>query len=222
MPKILINFATRSRPTKFFNCMDNIMEMLSNENEVQIIVTADVDDATMCNEVVRDKVERYPNTKIYYGISENKIDAINKNISLADDDWDIVLNMSDDFWFIKKGFDVDIVDAYSNGFTGLAHFPDGFVNERLCTFTIYDRAYYSRFGYIYFNKYMSVYADNEQHDVAKILGCYKYINKKIMEHRHFVHGFGEKDALLQRTEERTNYAIDGALYKERKKYNFYL
>ncbi len=221
MPKILFNFPSRERPDKLIACIENIISLARNDDFI-IGITLDVNDPSCANREFHNRLLSYgEKVKPVYGFSDNKIHAVNREVWRYPDA-DIICNMSDDFVFIKEGFDLDIISVYADGFTGLAHFPDGFVNERLCTFTIYDRAYYSRFGYIYFNKYMSVYADNEQHDVAKILGCYKYINKKIMEHRHFVHGFGEKDALLQRTEERTNYAIDGALYKERKKYNFYL
>lgn len=219
--KILYNFPSRERPEKVLACLENITSLGRHDN-YQIIVTADLNDPSMCNDAMRDSIQSFPNTKVLYGTSENKISAINKNVGLADPDWSIICNHSDDMIFIKEGFDLEIIDGFSDGFSGLLHFPDGFVNERLCTYTIMDRLYYEKFGYIYFGGYMSVFADNEQHDVAKILNAYKYVNKHILEHRHFVHGFGVKDALLERTEEKNNYQKDGQLYQERKRNNFYL
>ncbi len=167
--KILYNFPSRERKDKLICCIENIMSLARHDDYV-IGLTLDIDCPATANREFHNKLLSYgEKVKPVYGFSKGKIDAVNKNVWLYPDA-DIICNMSDDFVFIKEGFDLDIIAAYADGFTGLAHFPDGFVNERLCTFTIYDRAYYSRFNYIYFNEYMSVYADNEQHDVAKILG----------------------------------------------------
>lgn len=218
--KILYNFATRSRPAKAIACLDNITSM-ARHSDYEIIVTADFDDPSMFNDDIKDKVQSFPNTKILYGISTGKVNAINKNVGLAEQDWTILCNHSDDMHFIKEGFDLDIIEGFK-GFNGLLHFSDGFVNERLCTYAIMSRDYYDSFGYIYFGGYMSVFCDNEQHEVAKILNAYKYADKRILEHRHFVHGFGQKDALLEITEDKVNYQTDGRLYQARKANNFYL
>lgn len=226
MPKFLINFATRSRPDKFFNCMDNIIGLLSNENDFQIIVTADIDDKTMCNDEVRDKVAAYPNTKIFYGLSKNKIDAINKNVPLADGDWDILINQSDDMFWLQNGFDKIIADhmnKYFPDFDGFLHYHDmSPASDVLCTLSILGRKYYERTNYIYHPDYANVYCDQEATDVAKKLGKHKYFNINLFEHRHPVWKKAEMDEQYVKTENRDGYAADHAIYQMRKKKNFYL
>lgn len=219
--KLLYNFPSRERPTKLIACIENIISLARHDDYI-IGLTLDIDCPVTANREFYNKILSYGDkVKAVYGFSKGKIDAINRSVWMYPDA-DIICTHSDDFIFIKEGFDLDIIQGYADGFSGLLHFPDGFVNKVLCTYPIMDRAYYSRFGYVYNPQYFSVYADNEQHDVAKILNSYKYVDKKIFEHRHPIHGFGKRDALLNRTEEPINYAIDGKLYQERKKNNFYL
>lgn len=121
--KLFFNFPSKSRPQKCLASLDNITSLIKSNN-YQIIVTADIDDNTMCNDEMRDKINSFPNTKVIYGTSKGKVDAINKNIGLADI-WDICLVHSDDMVFLKKGFDNDIREAFADGFRGLLHIPDG-------------------------------------------------------------------------------------------------
>ncbi len=221
--KILYNFATRSRPAKCVSSLENISQLVRHPN-YQIIVTADLDDPTMCNDKMRDKVNSYPNAKIYYGNSTGKVDAINKNVALADEDVTIIVNMSDDFVFLQEGFDVQIVSDMNKYFpdnTGFLHYPDGSIaRDVLCTMSIIGIAYYRIFNYIYHPDYKSVSCDNEAIAVAKILKKHKYIDNQIFEHRHPAWGKAPSDELYKRNEEKVLYATDGETFRRRKKQNF--
>lgn len=216
MPKILYNFPSRERADKLIKCIENIISLARHDDYV-IGLTLDVDCPVTANREFHNRLLAYGDkVRPVYGFSKGKIDAVNKNIWLYPDA-DIICNMSDDFVFTKEGFDLDIIEAYADGFSGVAHFPDGFANKALVTFSITDRAYYNRYGYIYNPAFNSVYCDNFQMDLAKRDKAYKYIDKHIMRHEHFVHGFGEKDALLQRTEDPINYQKDRETYIRLKK-----
>lgn len=121
--KLFFNFPSRSRPDKCLSCLSNITSLISSDN-YEIIVTADIDDNSMCNDIMRDKINAFPNTRVIYGTSKSKVDAINKNVGLADSP-QIILVHSDDMFFLKKGFDNDIINAFLDGFRGLLHLPDG-------------------------------------------------------------------------------------------------
>lgn len=206
---ICYNFASRSRPEKFFKAIDNIIENVTHPDYF-ILVVADEDDETMNTQAIRDRLHSYGD-KVFptWGTSKSKIDAINREINQPYiPHWDIVCNHSDDMWIVEKGFDQHVINAYSEGFTGLLHCPDQMAREKLCTYSIMDRAYFARFGYIYHPDFISVYADNHAQLVAQQLGCYKFLNIKGIEHRHFVWGYGEKDELLSQTENPVNYAKD--------------
>jgi hypothetical protein len=84
--------------------------------------------------------------------------------------------------------------------------------------SILGRQYFERFGYIYHPDYISLYCDNEQMDVAKLLGCYKYINKNIFHHLHPAYGKAEYDMQYNHTESFSN--ADHITYFRRRANNF--
>jgi len=216
MPKILYNFPSRERPEKLIKSIENIIS-LSRHDDYVIGLTLDVDDSSCANREFHDRLLSYgERVKPVYGFSKGKIDAVNKNVWLYTDA-DIICTQSDDMVFTKEGFDLDIIEGYSDGFSGLLHFPDGHANANLITYAIMDRAYYDLFNYIYHPEFCSVYADNLQMDIAKKMKRYKYVDKQILRHEHAIWGYGEKDTLLLKTEDPVNYANDHKIYIRLKK-----
>lgn len=67
------------------------------------------------------------------------------------------------------------------------HYPDG-NRKDLITLTICDREFYDATGYVYHPSYKSTYCDDEQTQVAKLIGAYKFIDLKIFEHIHANYG----------------------------------
>ena len=220
-PRILYKFPTRERKDKLFACLDNITTLARHDN-YQILLTLDLNDDTMTPPEIRDRINSYPNVKAYWGTSNSKVHAINKDMEFAGE-WDICIVMADDMIWQVPGFDVTIVELFKRHFpdtNGFLHLPDGTVNERLPTMCIIGRKLYDHFGYLYNPIYQSVYCDNEQFDVVRILGVYKYEPIKLFIHAHPIWGFGKMDALYERNEHPTNYAIDGQKYRERQARNF--
>lgn len=215
---ICYNFASRSRPEKFFAAIDNIIENATHEDYF-ILAVLDEDDETMSNQAVRDRIFAYGD-KVFptWGVSNSKVHAINREIGQPYiPHWDIVCNHSDDMWWTEKGFDQHIINAF-DGFSGLLHIPDGHANSLLCTYSIMDRAYFELTGYIYNPSYWSLACDNEAHEVAVILERYKYVAIQCLLHKHSIWGYGPADALLKKTE--SFYAVDVATFTKRKSNNF--
>jgi hypothetical protein len=231
--KILFNYTTRSRRSNFLRGIDSIVNNVADKSNYHILISVENEnhDAAMhplpqldCPHTYR--VNPYKPT--------SKVDAINRDLNEFTKvcDWDIVVNMSDDMIFTQKGFDDDIresfvdIDYDSGGNTLLngydldqcIHFPDGVTNEILISMSILGRIYYERFKYIYHPSYKSLWCDNETMDVAKMLGCYRYINKHIFKHLHPAHGNAPNDPQYQITE--SFYPIDNANYLNRKANGF--
>lgn len=208
---ILYNFASRSRPDKFFKAIENI----NNLSKTDHIIAAklDIDDKSMQYTY---QSFQLPNLKTYWGTSKNKIDAINRDIP---DGWDILVNMSDDMVFTKDGFDLDIIKAFDGDYDQFIHFPDGYTDDRLCSMSIIGKDYYDRFGYVYHPDYVSLFSDNEAQDVAKELGKYKFINKDIFKHKHPA-WCSEIKADAQLTHTQKFYRQDERTYKKRKSCGF--
>lgn len=216
--KILYNFPSRERPYKFFNCLNNIINKAQHD-DYEIVATLDIDDVLMNNAEVIKEIDTYEKVRPIWGTSRGKVDAINRSVWMLDD-WDVCITMSDDFHILNTGFDLEVLSHYQNGFSGLLHYPDGHANERLCTFPILDQVYYGKFNFIYNPIFQSVYCDNWQQDVAKLLGKYKYVDRKEIEHRHPIWGFGLADNLLKRNEHPILYGRDYAVYLKQKELNY--
>jgi len=179
----------------------------------QIILSVDADDdATMKSEELK-AIQRDSRVTVKFGLSKSKIDAINRDVPT--EGWDILVNLSDDQIFTKRGFDEVIVQCGKDEFL---HLPDGHVNELLPTMSVMGYDYYKRFNYIYHPDYASLWSDNEAMDVAKKLGCYKYVNEIIFNHLHPAWTGETPDAQLLHTQ--SLYRRDERVYIKRKSLGF--
>jgi hypothetical protein len=210
--RIAYILASRSRPEKFFSVLENIRH-LSASNDYFILAKADLDDHTMNNDAIRDRMEDYPELTVKWGHSDNKTHAINRDIEDLPP-FDVLVCMSDDMVFTVPGFD-NIIRQHAHG-DNFLHFPDSYKKAACSTMSIMTRQYWERFKYIYHPSYNSLWCDVEATEVAKLLGCYKYIPQQIFEHRHYSTG-EPKDALYKRND---TYKRDRANYLNRRIENF--
>lgn len=219
--RILFKFASRSRPEKFRSCLLNIFNGCEG-NEYRILASLDEDDPY--RKEYQSVLDDFWDSGLskgrlisYWGYSKSKVYAINRDIKSCDYNFDILCAHSDDMLFIKHGFDVDIRDAFAD-FSGLVHFPDQHANQQLCTYPMLSRDYYERFSFVYNPIYTSLYCDNEQQEVAKKLGCYKFVNKNILEHKHPLWERKPYDDLMKHNE--SFYGADGLIFKQRQAAGF--
>ena len=201
--KILFKLTTRSRPLRAIKTLESIFNNVESDN-FNILITLDEDDMTTPD--IYDWCSgKFEKIVIAFGKSENKIDAINRDIERVRFKWDILVNVSDDQVFIKKGFDKDIRDSFTD-LDKFIHFPDG-NQDRLATMSIIGYDYFMRDKYIYHPSYKSVYCDNEAQDVAQMRGCYIYIPLHIFNHEHPAYSKSNWDS---------NYAMNMTLEKQSK------
>jgi hypothetical protein len=217
--KILIKFPTRGRRDKFFNVLDIYYQLVENIDNVEFQITIDTDDESMNNYNVLEKLKTYKNLKYNLGFSKNKINAVNRDITIGD--WDIILIASDDMIPKVKGYDNIIInymrELYPNT-DGVLWFNDGNQGNRLNTLCILGKKYYEKFNYIYHPDYTSLWADNEFMDVANLLNKQTYFNDIIIRHEHPDAGFGKRDFVhIDNVKFDT---IDRNVYIKRKENNF--
>jgi hypothetical protein len=193
------------------------LNKIANREDYHVLISVDKDDQSMYPLPVLDG-----NHTFVVGNSKNKIDAINRDINEFDYDFDILINMSDDMIFTKKGFDDIIRAEFYNDFNQYIHFNDGNQKDNVCTMHIVGREYYNRFKYIYHPDYISLWCDVENDIVAKQLGCYKYMgdNLKLFRHLHPAWGLAPQDALSIKTEDRALWITDEITFNKRKRKNF--
>ena len=152
--KILFNFATRSRPKKFINVINQLCDRLYDYENCIILVSIDNDDETMKSDEIKNFISnhRYSNIiKLFSSNPKGKISATQCNVNKIFD-WDIVMNVADDFEFPKENIDLHIrkyMEEFYPDLDGILHFPDGIQNEVMCTHPVMGRKYYERFGFIF-------------------------------------------------------------------------
>lgn len=219
--RILFKFPTRERPEKMLAHIANIKKYCISDDYL-ILLAIDEDDSDCNNPVVLKKIPS--DVVVDIQESKNKIDAYNRGIDKILE-WDILVVTSDDMEWTMRGFDNEIRADIKSAFPdldGLLHYSDGNQKSNVCTLPIMTRKYYDRFKYVYHPSYTSLWCDNEQTDVAKQLGKYKYMgdHKIIFRHYHPAWGFGRMDELYKRNESRVNWNKDEKNYISRKEKNF--
>jgi len=192
---ILIKYATKGRPELFKKAINNILDTIGNV-DFKVLVTADDNDHSMCNDDIFCYVSELKNVDIIYGFSGSKIAAINRDMDNSGD-WDILINMSDDMVFtINNWGDFllnKIKETWGWATDFFAHFNDGYVGEALPTMSIIGREYYDRTNYIYHPSYKSFSCDAEAMFVAMMLGKHKYFNDVFFTHEHPAYTNAKKD-----------------------------
>lgn len=217
--KILIKFPTRSRPEKFFKVLDKYVELLEEPANVQFLISCDLDDPSMFNPEVIERLHGYKNLTLKFGMNKNKIEAINADIEGRD--FDIILLASDDMIPQQEGYDTIIRQNFKKFYPdtdGVLWFNDGYQGTNLNTLCILGKKYYDRFGYIYHPSYVSLWCDNEFSEVSKILNKVKYINHVIIKHEHPV-WLGQEWDELQKKNDSFNEQ-DMNLFLKRKEQKF--
>lgn len=219
---ILIKLASRSRPNKFIKTLQNIKQMTFTPYKV--IVSADLDDKTMNCPQMQRYVDKMPHVKIFYGEHRCKIEAINRDMDKAGD-WDILVNMSDDFTIVTRNWDrilrAKVNEKWPGSLDWFAHFTDGYVHEALPTISIMGRTYYERDRYIYNPAYKSFSCDSEAYYVALARGKHHYFPDRLFRHEHPANNRKLKnDSLYKVNAIHSNNDVQ--TYFERLNHDFYL
>ena len=208
MIDLLIKYPTRERPEIFKKLINEYISNLSGKRKIKFIISLDNNDNS-CNNSnfisFLNELKTKINLEFYFGESQNKIHACNRDI--PDKDWKVCILVSDDMVPKKHSFD-DIImndmekyypdfdgainyNAYSTAFE--QHIPG---RGSLMVLSILGKKYYDRFVYIYNPIYKSLFADDEQTRVARKLNKITDINNRIISHEWS----SIKDDLRKKTE----------------------
>jgi hypothetical protein len=214
---ICYSFASRSRPTRFFETLDNII-VNSASKDFFIVAKLDDDDMTMNDPMVKERLLSYPMVIVKWGTSKSKIHAINRDLEDLPH-WDIIVCASDDMRFRTIGFDNIIRQYMPVDLNGYIHLMDDYAKDRVCTVDIKGRKYFERRGRkIYVGDYYSMWSDDEETEVAKILKVYILVPDIHIEHLHYTNGSkAKKDDLYWRND---TYNADKAVFEQRKARGF--
>jgi hypothetical protein len=211
MLDVLVKWPTRNRATLFRSTFAKWQNP-----SVRFLVSLDEDDSQNTPEF-RAWLDAQQNVRHVTGKSTGKIHAINRD--LEHERFDLLIVASDDMIPVRADFYERIIaylyGAFPDG-DALLHVNDGRAGYDLCTLPIMGRKYYERFNYVYHPAYASLWADNEQTEVARSLNRYVYCPEVLVSHEwDRVTG---QDALHVHNE--SFYASDQAIYEQRKAAGF--
>lgn len=155
----------------------------------------------------------FDTTKILVNENRSAIDAINN--AAKECTGDIIVVMSDDF-DCPQNWAVDLLRLTEGKTDWIAKTPDGIQNW-IITLPIMDRAYYNRFGYVYYPEYKHLFCDTEMTCVGDLLQ--KTIKLDIpFKHNHYSTGASKKDSVSERAD--STWGQGEALFIERARKNF--
>jgi hypothetical protein len=219
---ILAKFPSRSRPQRFKECLSQWVANSHDKTNVHYLFSFDLDDLSMKG--IEPFIESLgiPYT-IKWGTSVSKIHAVNRDINELELEWSHIIVLSDDMWPVVNEWDRRILSAYAEAIPegdAMLWCFDGKQGD-ICTLPIMDRPYYDRTKYIYHPSYLSVWCDNEQTEVAELMGRLYYVETPLAHHRHpsNVHNV-KPDALYRKNETDAIWKKDHQNYKNRKAMNF--
>jgi len=218
--KILFKFPSRSRPEKFFKVLDQYYDYIQDKENFMFLISLDSDDPNLQEYLPKLMEGRYKNLIFNIGLSQTKIEAINRDVELCQD-WDIIVAIADDMIPQIQGFDNIIRSWMKKAYPdldGVLFFNDGV--SQLNTLPICGKKYYDRFGWIYYPGYISVFADNDFMERAKVLNKQTYIDMVIIRHDHPLWTGEPMDAQYQKNEDQNLYMRDNSTYQTRLLNNF--
>ncbi len=214
--KILLNFASRSRPERLVSTITNILLNVESPNFI-INLKLDLNDQSVRNNWIAKVLDLCDNIEIKWGFSKCKTDAINRNIPLTG--WDIIVDVADDITpilndknivndmvFTKKGFDNIIRENV--GKDDFVLFTEPYAksqakkgkNELISVMQVMGIDYYLRDKHLYNPAFKSLFCDNFSTNLAKLRGRYKLVDIEFYYHAHKAAGYGKGDELLRYTE----------------------
>lgn len=210
MYKISLIHPSRSRPKQANETIKNWLSKASDRASLQYILSVDKDDKDL---------RRYKAIGIengtYVAVNRNKsaIEAINNaaKVSTAN----LIIVVSDDF-DCEYNWDEKLLKELEGKEDYIVKTQDG-IQPTLITLPIMDRTYYNRFGYIYSEKYVHLFSDQEMTTVGHLLGKVITLNL-LFEHMHYSVGKSKKDAINIRNDKSWNQGQ--SMFNERLKTNF--
>lgn len=210
-PRLLIRMPTRDRPVQVLTVIEKYRRMAGCPVTIEVI--CDEDDASMRTAQVLQRLAAL-GCVVTFGRHKSKVEACNGG---RFQDWDILMLASDDMVPIADNYATWIIAAMQEHWPhldGAIFFNDAHQKGQLCTLPIFGRRLYDQFGYVYDPAYQSLFCDREQTDILQKNGRLKYIDKTLIEHRHHIWGWAEKDALYQRND--VLESEDKKIYEKRK------
>lgn len=192
---------------------DHWMSLADDPNSIEYTISLDNSDNTIedYKRTFKDvdvKILIYPNRSI--------VDAVNNGAKWTTSD--IFVVVSDDFEAFK-GWDTAIIERLDINRAELLHTFDTIQNN-VCTLPILTKKYFELFGHIYHPHYISMFADDDMTECAKLVNGYVEAFDLVFAHNHWVNGKNPKDKTYDRENSKTAWEVGKRMFQQRKARRF--
>lgn len=155
-------------------------------------------------------------TRIVSSAATNMVQAT--NVAAGMSFGEIIILMSDDMFPPWQWDEALWAEMGSDKEPVVLQVHDGIRND-IVTIPIMNRAAFNRLGYIYHPEYLSMFADNDLHETARIHGMLRFSDIRF-EHKHYTVGKSENDATYKHENSSIKYQHGQRVFERRKRLGF--
>lgn len=207
---------SRGRPLQALRCAEIWIKNFSGHNSLEYILSLDTDDAPNYKETIK-KIGGMVELKVTINPNPSIVPALNTGAKLATGD--VLMCIADDVE-CPSNWDLELQKAIGDRTEFVVAVSDG-IQPRIQTLQILSKTYYDRFGYVFYPKYISLYADIEFTEVAYRLNKVIKARHLLFRHRHYSQPNGlPLDNTYLREKRPEAYVTGKALYIRRAKEGF--
>lgn len=214
---ISIIHPTRNRKKQALKTMSKWLFNADKPHKIEYIFSVDNNDVEYWASKVRIMPKTFSTLSmdclVIKNYNQNAIQAINYAAKFALGDLFIIVSDDTD---CPEHWDTLLLQAFEGKSDFCVKTDDG-LQPTLITMPIMDRVYYERYGYVYFEGYRHLFADQELTSVALMTGKYIKLDLKF-PHLHYSTGQSPKDEINVKND--LTWRQGELLFNERLKTNF--
>lgn len=159
IPRLLVVIPTREHPDQLFQVLDQFYENLSGEVECHFLISCDSDDNMMNNKAIEHQLNDYPHLILVYDRRVSISESFQRDLSLVEGMYDILIAASDHHIPIQFGYDIIIAEKmrshYANN-EGVLNFQEHDSGKNINSVPVVGKRYYSIFGSLYYPDYQTL------------------------------------------------------------------
>jgi glycosyltransferase involved in cell wall biosynthesis len=212
-PRFSIIHPSLGRPDQAVETARLWLSTAKHGYDIQYIVSLNSTDATRSQYLT--KFSELPGVIIVTSEATNMVAA--SNVGAKEATGDILVLVSDDMHPLWH-WDDQVAAEFDPDYATVLQVHDGIRND-IVTLPIMNRAAYKKLGYMYHPSYLSMYADNDLAETAKVHGMYK-VSQLQFEHRHYSVGKAPVDATYKKENSKVSYEYGQRTFEWRKRNGF--
>ena len=216
--QLMIIHPSRGRPQMAKKAMKQIISSMSTSIRFTYYLSLDSDDLTLGS-----YQNIFSDSRVQLVIGDNPHEVVQATNRAAENiqEEKVILCHTDDYFF-GNGWDRILFDFVNNidADVFLIHFPSVRNSKNKAIPQVLSAGLYKKLGYIFYPKYISMYADDDLYHTAKSLNVIHTLRDWPMKHRNPVFGFGKRDITSKRTNRPEAFQLGRRILGERKNRKF--